>query len=192
MGPGRNHLYPASFRADGSLLDTSLVYPRLRRLLAEADRRGMVVIVMIWYHRRHLEVPQDAAVLAATRAFTVWLRATGVAGEPRVGGRGARRQDAARRLGPDLQRFHPGREAGPLAGEQAHAPVPGVECQRGHRVLTDARVCTCRPRGHPTPIAGKRRRVAAGNAWSANCATRSHFNRAWDRGSGVPAVISHR
>ena len=39
----------------------------------------MVVIVMIWYHRRHLEVPQDAAVRAATRAFTVWLRATGVA-----------------------------------------------------------------------------------------------------------------
>jgi len=77
MGPNRNHLHPAAYHADGTLQLKSVIWPNLRRLLAETDSRGMVLILMYWYHRRHLEVPEDAAALQATRNVTRWLKSTG-------------------------------------------------------------------------------------------------------------------
>lgn len=77
MGPNRNQLYPAVFHTDGSRDTASPVWSRLEWLLDETDSRGMALNVMIWYHRRHVEVPEDANALAATRATACWLRATG-------------------------------------------------------------------------------------------------------------------
>ncbi len=77
LGPGNNALYPSTLNADGTLDLASPVWARLDRFLDETDRRGMAVNVMIWYHRRAIEVPDDTNALAATRAVAAWLRATG-------------------------------------------------------------------------------------------------------------------
>jgi len=77
MGPNRNQLYPAAYNLDGTLKTSSPIWSNLDWLLDETDRRGMALNVMIWYHRRHGEVPDDAAALAATRLTARWLRATG-------------------------------------------------------------------------------------------------------------------
>lgn len=77
LGPGANTLYPKTLNADGTLDLASPVWARLDRFLDETDRRGIAVNVMIWYHRRAIEVPDDTNALAATRAVAAWLRATG-------------------------------------------------------------------------------------------------------------------
>lgn len=74
---GKNHLFPRVYHADGTLDLTSVVWPSLLRLLAETDRRGMVLMIQYWYCLRDEEVPDDASALACTRRVTEWLRNTG-------------------------------------------------------------------------------------------------------------------
>lgn len=77
LGPNKNQLYPRAFLTDGTRDVSSPVWANLERLLDETDRRGMIVNVMIWYHRRNGEVPVDADVVAATHTVASWLQGTG-------------------------------------------------------------------------------------------------------------------
>ncbi|MBN2489218.1 MAG: hypothetical protein JXQ29_00010 [Planctomycetes bacterium] len=72
-----NKRYPAVYDAAGALKLESVVWANLRRLLAETDRRGMVLIIGYWYFKRDQDVPTEAAALEATRRVTEWLKATG-------------------------------------------------------------------------------------------------------------------
>jgi hypothetical protein len=77
LGYGKNGLYPAAYRADGTLDPASVVWTHLERLLAETDRRGMVLIVQFWHQLRDQNVPDDARAVDATRNTAEWLRKTG-------------------------------------------------------------------------------------------------------------------
>jgi hypothetical protein len=65
----------SAFRPDGSLKPAYL--DRLRRVLAAADRAGMVVIVNYFYWRQASRFVSDETVRQATRAITGWLLQTG-------------------------------------------------------------------------------------------------------------------
>jgi len=72
-----NKRYPAVYNPDGTLKLASPVWSNLERLLAETDRRGMVLIIQYWYFKRDENVPAESAALAVTRRVTAWLKATG-------------------------------------------------------------------------------------------------------------------
>jgi hypothetical protein len=61
----------SAFEADGALRDDYLA--RLRRVLDEADRLGMVVIVGYFYFGQDQRLRDEAAVRRATRDATRWL-----------------------------------------------------------------------------------------------------------------------
>ena len=75
--PRYTELYPRVYQTDGSLKLDCPVWSNLKRLLAETDRRGMVLIVQYWYFRHDENVPTEAAALEATRNVTRWLKETG-------------------------------------------------------------------------------------------------------------------
>lgn len=60
-----------AFQEDGSLETTYL--PRMDRLLHEADRRGMVVVVGYFYQHRPLRPRDQASVERSVTAATAWL-----------------------------------------------------------------------------------------------------------------------
>jgi hypothetical protein len=72
-----NTRYPAVYNKDGTLELGSPVWSNLKRVLAETDRRGMVLIIQYWYFKRDENVPTESAALAVTRRVTAWLKATG-------------------------------------------------------------------------------------------------------------------
>jgi len=77
LGANKNHLYPVVYNADGTLKLASVVWGNLDRLLAETDRRGMVLNIQYWYHLRDENVPDDQKAIEITRAVTQWLKNTG-------------------------------------------------------------------------------------------------------------------
>jgi len=54
-----------------------VVWNNLKRLLEECDRRGMVLLIQFWYHRRDENVPDDLMAMEITRKVTGWLKNTG-------------------------------------------------------------------------------------------------------------------
>lgn len=65
----------SAFAWDGSL--KSAYFERLRRILASADRMGMIVIVNYFYRQQNRHFADDDAVKRATRLATEWILESG-------------------------------------------------------------------------------------------------------------------
>ena len=70
-----DHYFNSAFAADGSLKPA--YFARLERILAAADRIGMVVIVNYFYGKLLAKLEGDGAVRRATEGATEWLLRSG-------------------------------------------------------------------------------------------------------------------